>query len=897
MEKHKSYQRKGGRVYSYSIIILLMIATGCDNVTSPDTSINNQQSAIQSSGQINAQDASPVKIPGQYIVVFRDHVQDVPGVARGLLQAHGGDELHIYQYALKGFAVANLPEPALVALERNPFIAYVEQDGIASIGSNTVQENATWGLDRIDQRQLPLNELYHYTATGAGVNVYVIDSGIRTTHEEFGGRASLGYDFVDDGKDDCIGHGTHVAGTIGGETWGVAKDVSLIDLRVFGCSGDGSWSTVNAAVDWITANHESPAVVNMSLGGLFYQSINDAVAGSIDAGLTYVTAAGNDGSNACNYSPASLPESITVGSTTDTDARSGFSNKGSCVDIFAPGTGITSAWHTSNSATNTVNGTSMATPHVAGAVALYLENNTNDSPADVWNAIKAAATVDELTGIGEGSPNLLLYSLFDDLPANGDVPTTVTIDADPSPAAFGQEVTFTAEVRGNSAVTTGTVSFISVGTCESPNATLALEVALDSNGEAFHTSSTLSAGDYTITACYSGADGFEAADGSVELTVNPVATMTTLTIDPDQRQYSDIVTLTAKVSGENPTGSVTFELLDGSNWTEVANASLSSDMASKEVQVTSAVGTATFRAVFSSTNDNFSGSTSESEVLTIEHEDATITYHEDNPAALQVSSAGGDLDAGELELLVEVQENETTPTMAAPGDIGLAGLSVQLVPVGPGGTVDLTCTSTVNGTGYSAFNTFTCTNSGPMEVNSYEVQVSVTGDYYMAQPYTDVFTLYDPSQGFTTGGGTFELEGDRVNFGFVMRYNPAGRNLQGNLLLVRHHSNGTTSRLKSNALGVLTLGSGSGFGWASFDGRSTYTSWDSSSDNYVTAGNQAFTVYLEDYGDSGISTDRIWVKGSGAFNMAGTLGTASNNTEVLTGGTISVPQPVARGRQ
>jgi hypothetical protein len=328
----------------------------------------------------------------------------------------------------------------------------------------------------------------------------------------------------------------------------------------------------------------------------------------------------------------------------------------------------------------------------------------------------------------------------------------------------------------------------------------------------------------------------------------------------------------------------------------VATATLSGGTASADVQVTSAAGTATYRAVFTSTSDNFDGSTSDSEDLAVTREDATITYHGDNPAALEVSVAGGDLATGGLVLLVDVQENETTATMAAPGDIGLADLAVSLVPMGPGSTVDLACSGVVTGTGYDAVNTFTCTNAGPLEVNAYEVQVAVAGDYYTAPPHTDAFTVYDPSLGFTTGGGTFEFQGDQVNFGFVMRYNPAGKNLRGNLLLVRHHDDGTTSRLKSNVLGSLAQGEATDFGWASFDGKSTYTTWDPGSGDYVTVGNQEFTVYVEDHGSSGIAMDRLWVKGPGAFEMPGTLAAASGNTETLTGGNISVPQPAGRGR-
>ena len=354
-------------------------------------------------------------IPNQYIVVFDDaqvNEAEVGALANSLAREHRGRLLHVYDAALRGFAIA-VPPAAAAALARNPRVRYVEQDSERFIVDT--QPNATWGLDRIDQRDLPLSGTYTYTTTAAGVHVYIVDTGIRGTHVEFGGRVSAsGFTAINDGNgtNDCNGHGTHVSGTVGGTLYGVAKSVTLHAVRVLDCNGSGTTSGVIAGVNWVTSNRVAPAAANMSLGGGVSTALDDAVRNSIAAGVTYAIAAGNSNADACGSSPARVSQALTVGSSTSTDARSSFSNFGTCVDLFAPGSSITSAWNTSDTATNTISGTSMATPHVTGAAALYLAANPAASPAAVHAAIVNNASVNKLSSVGTGSPNRLLYSIF-----------------------------------------------------------------------------------------------------------------------------------------------------------------------------------------------------------------------------------------------------------------------------------------------------------------------------------------------------------------------------------------------------------------------------------------------------------------------------------------------------
>jgi hypothetical protein len=393
-------------------------------------------------------------IPDCYVVVLKpDAVVHAGALKAGLTVSQlavgaaarfGGRIQHFYETALTGYSIC-LPEKAAQALADDPSVELVEQDQVMS--TVATQSGATWGIDRIDQRNLPLSGTYTYNFNGAGVHAYIIDTGIRATHQQFGGRVSGGFTAINDGNgtNDCNGHGTHVSGTVGSATYGVAKGVSLHPVRVLDCTGSGSTSGVIAGVNWVTQNRVLPAVANMSLGGGASSALDTAVANSIASGVTYAIAAGNSNANACNSSPARVATALTVGSTTTTDARSSFSNFGTCVDIFAPGSSITSTWNTSDTATNTISGTSMATPHVAGVAALYLSQFGTQSAATVASALVGNATTGVVGNPGTGSPNRLLYSIF----GGGGGSTTVFSDG------FETATGWTANPSGSDTATTG----------------------------------------------------------------------------------------------------------------------------------------------------------------------------------------------------------------------------------------------------------------------------------------------------------------------------------------------------------------------------------------------------------------------------------------------------------
>ncbi len=379
-------------------VALLAALAGCETMSNP------AQQAPDTGNRTAAAEA----VPGQYIVVLQNTVADPASVARDLVNAAGGSLLRVYSSAIKGFA-ARLSAPAAAALASNPLVASVEPDQVmrADVTQSMDANGDPWGLDRIDQGALPLSRTYTYTSTGAGVHAYIIDTGIWTLHPEFGGRANNVFDAYGATGEDCNGHGTHVSGTIGAATYGVAKGVSLHGVRVLSCAGIGLNSDVIAGVDWVSANHVNPAVANMSLGGGKSQALDQAVTNLWNSGVFLAVAAGNDNVDACTESPSGAPSVFTVAASTKTDAKASYSNWGTCVEAYAPGSAIVSTFLAGT--TMSLSGTSMATPHVVGVAALYKATNGNQPSGTVANWLITNATSGVITGNPSGTPNLLLF--------------------------------------------------------------------------------------------------------------------------------------------------------------------------------------------------------------------------------------------------------------------------------------------------------------------------------------------------------------------------------------------------------------------------------------------------------------------------------------------------------
>ncbi|MEV0648504.1 S8 family peptidase [Phytomonospora sp. NPDC050363] len=508
----------------------------------------------------------PDVIPGHYLVKLRDvSVSSVDASAAALAGEYEGTVTYTFPTTVHGFA-ATMTEEQARRLAADPSVEYVEADQAVHIDG--VQPNPpSWGLDRVDQNNLPLDSSYTYPNEAANVHAYIIDTGILISHNTFGGRAAHGRDTVDNDNDatDCHGHGTHVAGTVGGSQYGLAKSVQLVGVRVLNCSGSGTTAGVVAGIEWVTQNAVKPASANMSLGGGADTTLDNAVTASIASGVTYGVAAGNDNANACNYSPARVANAITVGSTTNTDARSSFSNFGTCVDIFAPGSSITSSWIGSNTATNTISGTSMATPHVVGAASLYLSANPSATPQQVRDALVNNATNGVVTSPGTGSPNKLLYTGFIGGPPPGDdfsisvSPASGTINQGQSTSATvttattngsAQSITLSASGQQSGVTVTFSPSTITSGqtstvtfTASATAGTGTANISLTGTGTAATHAAT-----YTLTVNGTGGGGCSGTNGTSTPIADLATVNSTIAISGCNRNASATSTVAVNIS-------------------------------------------------------------------------------------------------------------------------------------------------------------------------------------------------------------------------------------------------------------------------------------------------------------------------------------------------------------